>query len=76
MTPTLTHPVVSDPAQADRPSRGAGAAARPPAGERALRRASLFRRLVRFWTGPLGGAVTATDAATRLEILSRGGFPR
>jgi hypothetical protein len=47
-----------------------------PAEARALRRAGLFHRLVQFWVRPLGSAGTATDAATRLEILSRGGFPR
>lgn len=47
-----------------------------PAEARALRRAGLFHRLVQFWVRPLGGAGTATDAATRLEILSRGDYPR
>ena len=47
-----------------------------PAEARALRRAGLFHRLVQFWVRPLGSADTATDAATRLDILSRGGFPR
>ena len=47
-----------------------------PAEARALRRAGLFHRLIQFWVRPLGSAGTAGDAATRLEILSRGGFPR
>lgn len=47
-----------------------------PAEARALRRAGRLHRLVGWWLRPLGSADTATEAATRLEILSRGGFPR
>ena len=47
-----------------------------PAEARALRRARRFHRLVAFWVRPLGSVGTSSDAATRLEILSRGGFPR
>jgi hypothetical protein len=47
-----------------------------PAEARALRRAGRLHRLVGWWLLPLGQAGSATEAATRLEILSRGGFPR
>lgn len=59
-----------------------GAAPRPaslhPQEARALRRAGRPRRFLAWWTRPLpeGIGTSARDAATRLEILDRGGFPR
>jgi hypothetical protein len=44
----------------------------------ARRLAVCLRRLLNWWTRPVpaGSGRSATDAATRLEILTRGGFPR
>lgn len=59
-----------------------GPAPRPgslhPKEAKVLRRAGRLHRLLAWWTRPLPDAAgnSATDAATRLEILTRGGFPR
>lgn len=50
----------------------------PPKETRAFHRGGLLHRLRGWWTRPVAVAPgsNATDAATRLEILERGGFPR
>ncbi|KAF0117013.1 MAG: hypothetical protein FD150_103 [Rhodobacteraceae bacterium] len=49
-----------------------------PKEARALRLAGRLQRLWAWWTRPLphAGRSSATEAATRLEILTRGGFQR
>jgi hypothetical protein len=49
-----------------------------PEEEWALRLTKRLQRLLAWWTRPLpvAASTNATDAATRLEILTRGGFPR
>lgn len=49
-----------------------------PKEARTLWRLGRLRGLLNWWFRPLPGSRgnSATDAATRLEILTRGGFPR
>ena len=48
-----------------------------PQEPRALWRGGRLHRLILWWVRPLPKAgASSADAATRLEILARGGFPR